>query len=395
MDTGALFSIIFGSAGFEKYIGELQLVSMLSEAKGGPQDLENHLKKSYCDHDENLLTKFHQLQREVQCADNLRNRIQSFVDGCNLSGKTLPPLGATVRLFGLSTVKYNGLTGVVKDYPPPPTEVGGSQRAIVIVNGEPKRFKVDNIAAVDSLKAEVDPIIHASFLREARSEAEELASTPIGGTLLGTLGYVFTEQAKQYLGGVTGMLSSMKQKGRGIGHNARLLSGGVKIFNAVRKEKFIHEKKLEEKEDKKEMEEAAAQFLEKNSSLLISTVWEACVMDIEATLHKACRKLFNDQGVSRKIRICRARALFELGTIFHAAGINRDDGLRVLKDMLLQGISQPGPVSENPEEVFNSLHNLTEEQLKLILIAEGVNVENLTSKDELLQCLEKKVREQN
>jgi len=396
MDTGALFSIIFGSAGFEKYVGELHLVSMLSEAKTGTDDLQK-ITKSFCDHEENLLTKFHQLQREVQCAENIRNRIQSFVDACNSRGKTVPPLGATVQLFGLSTVKYNGLKGVVEDYPPPPLDLAESQRAVVRVNGELKRFKVDNIAIVGSFKAVVDPLVHAAFLREARKEAEELAATPIGGTLLGTIGYVFSEQAKQHLGGVSGMVSSMRQKTRGFGQNARLLSGGVKIFNAVRKEKFLqNEQKLDVKEQKEEMNEAAAQFFKKNSSLLISTVWDACVMDIESTLNNACRKLFSDQGVSREMRVDRARALFQLGTIFQAAGINRDDGLRVLQDMFLQGFSQPTPMPENPEDgVLHSFQQLTEEQLRLILIAEGVDVENLKSKDELIRILEIRIREQN
>lgn len=395
MDTGALFSLIFGSAGFEKYVGELHLVSMLSEAKPGNEDFDK-LAKSFCDHDQNLLTKFHQLQREVQCAENLRNRIQPFVDGCNPRRKTLPPLGSTVKLFGLSTLKYNGLKGVVEDYPPPSVEVGQSQRAIIRVNGEIKRFKVDNFAAVNSVKAIVDPLIHAAFLRDAKKEATELAATPIGGTLLGTLGYVFIEQAKQYLGGVSGMLSSMQWKGRGIGHNARLFTGGVKIINAVRKNNFLqNEEKLEKKEND-EQGQAAAEFFKNNSSLLIATAWDACVMDIEATLSKACRKLFSDQGVAREKRTSRARALFQLGTVFKAAGINRDDGLLVLQDMFLKGFSQPGPIPENrDEELMSQFQDFTEDQLRLLLIAEGVNVENVKTKIELIRIIETKVREKN
>jgi len=397
MDTGALFSLIFGSEGFEKYVGELHLVSMLNEAQAGAEDLEN-ITKSFCNHDQNLLTKFHQLQREVQCASNLRNRIQPLVDGCNPKTNTVPPIGSKVRLFGLSTVEYNGLRGVVEDYPPPPVDVGQSQRAVVNVNGQSKLFKIENLAAVKPVKVQIDPLVHAAFLREARMEAAELAATPIGGTLIGTLGYVFMEQAKQHLGGVSGVISSMKQKGRGIGHNARLFSGGVKILNAVRKDMQDQDKKmsLDSKGEIDVIDDAAAQFLKDNSSLLISTVWDACVMDIETTLIKACRKLFIDQGVSPEKRLHRARALFELGTIFKAAGKSQADGLRVLQDMLLEGFSQQGPVSENAEEnLLSSLQQLSEEQLKLILIAEGVDVEDHKTKDELIQALEKKVREQH
>jgi len=237
MDTKTLFSFLFGSAGFEKYVGELHLVSVIGEAQSGTHDLEK--SKPFRSEEESLLAKFHQLQREVQCAENIRNRIDTFVDACNPLGKTFPPIGATVQLFGLSTVKYNGLRGVVVDYPPPTVDVAKPQRAVVRVNGEFKYFKVENIAAVGSFKAVVDPLFHAAFLREARQEAKELALTPIGGTLIGTIGYIFIEQAKQYLGGFSGMISSMRQKTRRIGNNGRLLSGGLKIFNAARKEKFF------------------------------------------------------------------------------------------------------------------------------------------------------------
>jgi len=396
MDTGALFSLIFGSEGFEKYVGELHLVSMLNEAQSGAEDLEN-ITKSFCNHDQNLLTKFHQLQREVQCASNLRNRIQPLVDGCNPQSNTVPPIGSTVQLFGLSTVKYNGLSGVVEDYPPPPVDVGQSQRAVVKVNGQSKLFKIENLKAVQTVKAQIDPLVHAAFLREARMEAAELAATPIGGTLIGTLGYVFMEQAKQHLGGVSGVISSMKQKGRGIGHNARLFSGGVKILNAVRRDLQDQDKKMSVDSEKESdvVDDAATQFLKDNSSLLISTVWDACVMDIEATLNKACRKLFIDQGVSPQKRVHRAKALLELGSIFRAAGKSQEDGLRVLQEMLLQGFSQQDPISENAQEnLLNSLQQLSEEQLRLILVAEGVDVQDHKTKDELIQALEKKVREQ-
>jgi len=387
LDTGALFSLIFGSEGFEKYVGELQLVSMLSEVQGGAEDLES-LTRSFCDHDQTLLTKFHQQQREVQCAVNLRNRVQSFVDACRPKGKTVPPLGATVQMFGLSTVKYNGQEGVIEDYPPAPVDVGESQRAIVCVNNESKRFKIENLTVKSSPAVLVDPLVHCAFLREARREATELAATPIGGTLLGTIGYVFVEQSKQYLGGVSGLLSSVRQKGRGLSHNARLFTGGLKIFNAVRKEQFMqNEDKMDEKEANEVMDEAA-QFFKNNSSLFISTVWEACVMDIEATLAKACHKLFYDQGVSKEKRVDRARAISELGKEFLAAGTSRDDGLRVLQEMLVQGFSGARPQENIPdEEILNALGQMPEEDLRSILIAEGIDVKNLKTKEELLDAL--------
>jgi len=118
------------------------------------------------------------------------------------------------------------------------------------------------------------------------------------------------------------------------------------------------------------------------------------VLDIEVTLKKACRKLFNDKGVSRKKRIHRARALFQLGTVFHDAGINRDDGLRVFQDKFLEALREPTTVSEEPaDDAMYSYQQLTEEQLRMILITEGVDVGNIIGKDELIRMLKKNLRE--
>jgi len=393
MDTEALFFILFGSAGFEKYVGELRLVSVVSEARAGTDDLEKI--QPFGSAEETLLARFHQLQREVRCAENIRNRIHTFVDAWNPNGKTFPPLGATVQLVGLSTVKFNGLRGVVLDYPPPPIDVAQRAFVRVNVNGECKSFSIENIAAVSSFKTLVDPLVHAAFLREARQEAKELTSTPIGGSLIGIIGYNFIAQAKQYLGGVSGMISSMRQKTRKIGHKGRFLSGGLKMFNAARKEKlFWNKQKVEVKEQNEQLKKATQQFFKNNSSLLVSTVWDACVLDIEATLKNACRKLFNDKGVSRKKRIHRARALLQLGTIFYDAGINRDDGLRVLQEKFLERLPQPTTVLEDPaDDVLHSFQQLTEEQLRLILIEEGVDVKNVIGKDELIRMLKINLRE--
>jgi hypothetical protein len=56
------------------------------------------------------------------------------------------------------------------------------------------------------------------FTALARSDAEELSSTAFGGTLLGTIGTFYAEQAQSELGGVTGAAStSLSQTGRYVG----------------------------------------------------------------------------------------------------------------------------------------------------------------------------------
>lgn len=67
MDPGALYAMIFGSEKFEPLIGELKLASQMAEttdSKAPPQ-----------------LKEFQQKKREVQCAVNLAQKLQPYVDG--------------------------------------------------------------------------------------------------------------------------------------------------------------------------------------------------------------------------------------------------------------------------------------------------------------------------
>lgn len=68
MDASAMYQMIFGSENFEPIIGELQVSSQLKAlAEGGGNSAH--------------LNAFHQRRREVQCAVNLANKLNLFVDG--------------------------------------------------------------------------------------------------------------------------------------------------------------------------------------------------------------------------------------------------------------------------------------------------------------------------
>ena len=67
MDSSALYAMIFGSEKFYKYVGELQMATMMQ--KGGEEDIPEPLMA------------FKQTKREVQCAVDLAEKIQLFVEG--------------------------------------------------------------------------------------------------------------------------------------------------------------------------------------------------------------------------------------------------------------------------------------------------------------------------
>jgi len=67
MDSSALYAMIFGSEKFFKYVGELQLATMMQ--KGEDEDIPEPLMA------------FKQTKREVQCAVDLAEKVQLFVEG--------------------------------------------------------------------------------------------------------------------------------------------------------------------------------------------------------------------------------------------------------------------------------------------------------------------------
>jgi len=67
VDSAMLYAMIFGSEQFERYLGELQLASMM---QGGDDD-----------ETPTSLLRFKQRRREVKCAVALKDRLQPFVSG--------------------------------------------------------------------------------------------------------------------------------------------------------------------------------------------------------------------------------------------------------------------------------------------------------------------------
>jgi hypothetical protein len=85
MDSGALYAMIFGSEKFEPLIGEVKLASQMSQSEGETKVCFPCLVTMICGQDPPQLVNFRQKKREVQCAVNLSQKLQQYVDG-DISG---------------------------------------------------------------------------------------------------------------------------------------------------------------------------------------------------------------------------------------------------------------------------------------------------------------------
>lgn len=84
LDAGVLYTMIFGSEHFEFYIGELEIASNLknmSESIEKPNINTMNNTTPRMDLNAPHLVRFRQRKRELQCAVNLANKLDLFVDG--------------------------------------------------------------------------------------------------------------------------------------------------------------------------------------------------------------------------------------------------------------------------------------------------------------------------
>ena len=80
--------------------------------------------------------------------------------------------------------------------------------------------------------------------------------------------------------------------------------------------------------------------------MVLETLWNATVLDIEGTLRRVCYKVTRDQGVPPAQRKRRCKALKRLGEIFCDKGNEASEGLANLAKQLEAQMGVPPPFQE-------------------------------------------------
>jgi len=275
MDSSAFYMIIFGSDKFDAYVGQLKLATMMMLGEENDMEEEDTYVESLMSGG-SLHMRYIQGKREVTCAQSLAKLLDRFVN------------------------------------------------------------------EVDQNDGKCD-----EFHRFATAEAKILASNDIGGTLLSVIGYVYVEQAKQYLGfkhsfGAGIGLVDLRRTGHTIANKFRVVKSSIKGYKQAKRDGLLKpesnstEDKAEtsgednEEEEKKKMEEKGMQsFL-----VMIDTIWNLGVLDVESTLRHVCQKVFMDNGVNVHTRLKRAEGLLVLGNVFREHGKTSKEGLDAFKDQM-------------------------------------------------------------
>ncbi|KAJ2055231.1 DnaJ-like protein [Coemansia sp. S146] len=162
---------------------------------------------------------------------------------------------------------------------------------------------------------EADPTTAlAAWEAQVKAEAEDLKTESLGVELLHTIGGVYRFQAKKYLekqeflGGFRGVYQSFKETGQ-------IMSGTYSTIKAAMdlQRTYIELGKLEENaippEEKQRLEEAAAKKA-------LEVLWKTGRLEIESILRNTCNVVLHDKNVDKKILRRRAIALKAMGDVY-------------------------------------------------------------------------------
>eukprot|EP00899_Mesostigma_viride_P013227 jgi/Mesvir1/21905/Mv01968-RA.1 len=300
--SAELFEFLFGSQGFEAWVGELMLMQLqeqvgMDEPPPMPAASENGVGESgpppspldvppeyeaYVRQQEAMASKMklRQRKREVACAVHLRKVLAPYVEG-------------QVAAAGATPTATN----------PPAGSDGDSSKGS-------KRDKASAGSKGDKggdKAGGVRPEVEAAFRAAMHAEATQLASTAFGGVLLSVLAYVYEEQAVKYLGFKHGInagigLATAREKAHALASRYRVVSS------------------------------AAAAMRTERVAAVMETMWFITVMDVEGTVRAVCMRLFKDLDVEASVRQARARGLLIISQVFKEHSQPLEAGMKELQD---------------------------------------------------------------
>lgn len=156
-------------------------------------------------------------------------------------------------------------------------------------------------------------------------QAEELKKASYGWELLQVIGMAYDLAAVQFLGS--------GDSGIGIPSIKKWASGkmaGTRMFGRKNKNQWKskaatmdimrvqseYQKKIEVAASEEEKRQLEQEMADASTNVMMRIIWTTTSVDITSTIHETCQMVFFDQGVDKKVREMRAKAVNRLGTIF-------------------------------------------------------------------------------
>ncbi|CCF56775.1 hypothetical protein KAFR_0B04780 [Kazachstania africana CBS 2517] len=311
-DAAEQFSAIFGGDAFASYIGELQLLRNLQKTEELSAEDEAEKQK-----EEEEKKKKEDAEKKRKEEEDERFK--------NIDGKT------TTHLTLHKDEANDGKSDEVSEEPKKKTKLEQfeeeQEKLKEVRLGELSQKLIERLSILT--ESVYDEACKISFEKKFEEEANLLKMESFGLDILHTIGDVYCEQARIFLGsqnflGLGGMLHSVKAKGGLFMDTLRTVSAAIDAQHTMKElEKMKEDSESQEPlydkngiEKTKPTPEEVVQHEQLLMGKVLSAAWHGSKFEIMSTLRGVCKKVLEDETISIKTRIRRAEALKLLGKVF-------------------------------------------------------------------------------
>ena len=266
-----------------------------------------------------------------------------------------------------------------------------------------------------------------AFTEKIKAEADELAETAFGGTLLSLVGSVYEDRAYAEMNTLASAAYYSKATGETVLDYLKAFGNVVSTGSSaykLQKMAKAHEKKRVETggpsdaqraetaggfmglpigPGQESSDEEKAAFEETVKNVTTNTcflAWQFTKMDIKQTLGNVCIRVLHDRSVGKDVRRRRREGLLVLASIYHSKSVSTNAGLNDVLSKLWafqkgyeeasasfkEGSSEPTP-AETAIRLISDVGNLSVKELRESITANGGDSSSCLEKVDLQRCL--------